>query len=55
VIKLASVIEELTAREISFRTLFTGQHDELFSDVADLIPQPDMNKLSRLQQMCSDE
>lgn len=43
VIKLASVIEELTAREISFRTLFTGQHDELFSDVADLIPQPDMN------------
>lgn len=43
VIKLASVIAELTAREISFRSLFTGQHDELFSDVADLIPHPDMN------------
>jgi UDP-N-acetylglucosamine 2-epimerase (non-hydrolysing) len=43
VIKLASVIEELTAREISFRSLFTGQHDELFSDVADLIPHPEMN------------
>jgi|TARA_B100000035_G_scaffold303578_1_gene302309 UDP-N-acetylglucosamine 2-epimerase (non-hydrolysing) len=43
VIKLAPVIKELTARGISFRTLFTGQHDELFSDVADLIPEPDID------------
>ncbi|MFQ6607385.1 MAG: non-hydrolyzing UDP-N-acetylglucosamine 2-epimerase [Fidelibacterota bacterium] len=43
VIKLASVVDELTIRGISFRTLFTGQHDKLFEDVADLIPQPDMD------------
>ena len=43
VIKLAPVVEELAARDIMFRTLFSGQHDELFDDVADLIPEPDID------------
>jgi len=42
VIKLAPVVDELMSRGISFRTLFTGQHDDLFEDVADLIPEPDI-------------
>ena len=43
VIKLASVMGELTERDVPFQTLFTGQHNELFEDVADLIPKPDID------------
>ena len=39
VIKLSSVIESLAAEGILFKTLFTGQHDELFEDVAHLLPR----------------
>lgn len=41
VIKFSSVIKELTRREIPFKTVFTGQHKELFDDVSDLVPEPD--------------
>ena len=41
VIKLAPVIEALSSSELSFVTVFTGQHDSLFDDVASLIPPPD--------------
>ena len=39
VIKLSPVIESLTSEDIPLKTLFTGQHDELFKDVAHLVPQ----------------
>jgi UDP-N-acetylglucosamine 2-epimerase (non-hydrolysing) len=35
------VIRELSIRGIPFKTVFTGQHKELFEDVKDLIPNPD--------------
>jgi len=41
VIKVSSTIEELSRKNIPFKTVFTGQHDELFEDVKHLIPQPD--------------
>ena len=40
VIKLSPVIESLAAEGVLFKTLFTGQHDELFEDVAHLILEP---------------
>ena len=40
VIKLSPVIESLAAEGVLFKTLFTGQHDELFEDVAHLLPEP---------------
>ena len=43
VIKLAPVIDALSSREISFMTVFTGQHESLFDDVASLIPLPDVS------------
>ena len=42
VIKLSPVIESLTSEDIPLKTLFTGQHDELFKDVAHLVPMPDI-------------
>tara|TARA_Y100000590_G_scaffold193773_2_gene220222 strand:+ start:12530 stop:13615 length:1086 start_codon:yes stop_codon:yes gene_type:complete len=42
VIKLAPVIDKLSSSEISFMTVFTGQHASLFDDVASLIPPPDV-------------
>ena len=42
VIKLAPVIEALTASKLTFASVFTGQHDDLFEDVASLIPSPDV-------------
>ncbi|MDP6456558.1 MAG: UDP-N-acetylglucosamine 2-epimerase (non-hydrolyzing) [Candidatus Marinimicrobia bacterium] len=41
VIKVASTIEELSRRSVPFKTVFTGQHDELYHDVRHLIPKPD--------------
>lgn len=40
-IKLSPVIEHLASADLSFKTLFTGQHDDLFESVAHLIPVPD--------------
>lgn len=40
-IKVASTIEELSQRNLPFKTVFTGQHRELFHDVEHLIPKPD--------------
>lgn len=41
VIKLSPVIRELEKRQVPFITVFTGQHDSLYRDVADLVPIPD--------------
>lgn len=41
VIKLSPVIRELEKRQVPFITVFTGQHDSLYRDVADLVPTPD--------------
>jgi UDP-N-acetylglucosamine 2-epimerase (non-hydrolysing) len=41
IIKLAPVINELGIRQIPFKTVFTGQHKDLYRDVAHLIPPPD--------------
>jgi UDP-N-acetylglucosamine 2-epimerase (non-hydrolysing) len=41
VIKISPLIRELSRRSISFKTVFTGQHRELFEDVMHLIPKPD--------------
>lgn len=43
VIKLSSTFLELSRENIPFKSVFTGQHDELYQDVADLIPKPDYN------------
>ena len=41
IIKLSPVIRELMERRIAFKTVFTGQHRELYDDVKDLVPEPD--------------
>jgi len=41
IIKLSPVIKELQKRGLGYKTVFTGQHDELYEDVKDLIPEPD--------------
>ena len=43
VIKLAPVIQELSNTGLPFKTVFTGQHKELFEDVMHLIPPPDFD------------
>jgi len=43
IIKLSPIIRELDKRGISFKTVFTGQHRELYDDVKDLIPEPDFH------------
>ena len=43
VIKLSPIIKELIKQNISFKTVFTGQHKELYEDVKNLIPKPDYN------------
>ncbi|MFQ6676178.1 MAG: non-hydrolyzing UDP-N-acetylglucosamine 2-epimerase [Fidelibacterota bacterium] len=43
VIKVASTVSELSRRHIPFTTVLTGQHDELFQDVKELIPPPDFD------------
>ena len=41
IIKLSPVIKELDNQGLSFKTVFSGQHRELFNDVKDLVPEPD--------------
>ena len=43
IIKVSPVIKELIKQKISFKTIFTGQHKELYEDVKDLVPPPDYN------------
>jgi len=43
IIKLFPVINELKARELPFKTLFTGQQLDLYEDVKDLVPRPDFS------------
>ena len=40
---MSPVIQELEERGIDCKTIFTGQHKELYDDVKDLIPLPDYN------------
>ena len=49
IIKLNPVILELDKRGLSFKTVFTGQHQELYDDVKDLLPKPDYH-LSIMQE-----
>lgn len=41
VIKLAPVIQAVQAKGLPCKTVFTGQHKELFEDVRSLVPEPD--------------
>lgn len=41
IIKLFPLVRELERQRIPFKTLFTGQHLDLYQDVKDLMPQPD--------------
>ena len=41
VIKLAPVINSLNANNLPYKTVFTGQHKDLFEDVKSLVPPPD--------------
>ena len=43
IIKLSPIIRELDKRGILFKTVFTGQHRELYDDVKDLVPKPDFH------------
>ena len=43
IIKLSPIIRELDKRGLSFKTVFTGQHRELYDDVKDLVPEPDFH------------
>jgi len=43
IIKLFPVINELKARRLPFKTLFTGQQNDLYEDVKDLVPKPDFS------------
>ena len=49
IIKLSPVVLELDKRGLSFKTVFTGQHQELYDDVKDLLPKPDYH-LSIMQE-----
>lgn len=40
-IKLAPVVRALQQVGLPFRTVFTGQHPDLYRDVRDLLPEPD--------------
>lgn len=41
VIKMAPVVWELQRREVPFKILFSGQHRDLYRDVAHLVPEAD--------------
>ena len=41
IIKLSPIINVLIKNQINFKTVFTGQHTDLYNDVKDLIPKPD--------------
>jgi len=53
VIKMSPLITELSRRGVPFKTVFTGQHRELFEDVLHLIPKPDyyLNIMSHNQSL----
>ena len=40
---MSPVIKELQERAINYKTIFTGQHRELYDDVKHLVPLPDYN------------
>ncbi len=51
IIKLSPVLKELQNKCIPFKTVFTGQHRELYEDVYDLLPkEPDFNLKIMVQQ-----
>jgi len=41
IIKLFPLVHELQREQVPFKTLFTGQHWDLYHDVKDLMPEPD--------------
>lgn len=43
IIKLFPVVRELQRCGVQFKTLFTGQHTDLYDDVKDLVPVPDFS------------
>jgi UDP-N-acetylglucosamine 2-epimerase (non-hydrolysing) len=43
IIKLFPVVNALVERGLPHRTLFTGQHTDLYEDVKDLVPPPDFS------------
>ena len=43
IIKMSPVIKTLKNKNIPYKTVFTGQHKELYEDVKELIPPPDFN------------
>ena len=43
IIKLFPVVNELKARKLPFKTLFTGQQLDLYEDTKDLVPMPDFS------------
>ena len=43
IIKLFPIIHELKAQGLPFKTLFSGQHLDLYQDVKDLLPLPDFS------------
>jgi UDP-N-acetylglucosamine 2-epimerase (non-hydrolysing) len=43
IIKLFPIINELKARRLPFKTLFTGQQSDLYEDVKDLVPRSDFS------------
>jgi len=43
VIKISPLIKLLIEKKIKFKTVFTGQHTNLFDDVSHLVPIPDYN------------
>ena len=55
VIKLASLINLLKKRKINFKTVFTGQHSDLYNDVKSLIPKPNYElKIMKKNQSLND-
>jgi len=51
IIKLFPLVRELKRQQIPFKTLFTGQHLDLYQDVKDLMPEPDY-KLDNTSEFC---
>jgi UDP-N-acetylglucosamine 2-epimerase (non-hydrolysing) len=52
IIKLFPLIRQLKKQGLPFKTLFTGQHLDLYQDVKDLIPHPDY-KLNNIHESTS--
>ena len=43
IIKISPVIRELDNRNIVYKTIFIGQHRELYEDVKNLVPTPNFS------------